>query len=240
MGAMRACLGHRLPLPPRSGGCPRGARDHLEPDSVLHLHRQRLTVCSLERCLVKLLPESAAPRWVLFRFRKHFAGIFIMLSSHLAQRVGLLAALLLPASFANSSRALPPLGGNGQHAGKGIAKELHAAKELLEQADHDYDGYRAKAVHHITEALHDLHGHHQNGAAKSGQKPPHTPKNNNGAGGNGAGHKPHEPQANSDAQLQKAAQILAAAEGQLGSQHPKAHAEVQAAINDIAIALKKK
>jgi hypothetical protein len=159
-----------------------------------------------------------------------------MLASHLAQRVGLVAALLVPAAFVNLTQALPPLGGTGQgqHGGNGVAKELHAAKALLEHADHDYDGYRAKAVHHITEALHELHGHQHNGKAGQHGQSPKAGQNKGGAA------KLREPQGNSDAQLREAAQLLATAEGKLGSSHPKAHAEVQAAINDIAMALKKK
>ncbi len=169
----------------------------------------------------------------------------IMFSSHLAHRVGVFAALMFSVAVTGQTHAVMPVGGtSGQH--KGVLMELHAAKELLEHADHDYDGYRAKAVHHITEAIRDLreaHKAHESGTSKAGQPGLHAQKNNgNGSGqgaGKGAGQKHHEPQASSDAQIEKAAQLLAAAEGKLGS-HPKAHAEIQAAISDIAMALKKK
>lgn len=168
-----------------------------------------------------------------------------MFRLHLAHRVGIFAALMFSVAVTGQARAVVPVGGtSGQH--KGVLMELHAAKELLEHADHDYDGYRAKAVHHITEAIHDLreaHKAHESGNGKAGQPGLHAQKNNgNGSGqgaGKGAGQKLHEPQANSDSQLQKAMQLLAAAEGKLGS-HPRAHAEIQAAINDISAALKKK
>src|SRR5262249_44315284 len=63
--------------------------------------------------------------------------------------------------------ALTP--GRAQAIGAGVAKalavrpvvlELRATKQLLERADHDYKGHRARAVHEINAAIHSLDGHH--------------------------------------------------------------------------------
>jgi hypothetical protein len=72
--------------------------------------------------------------------------------------------------------------------------ELRAAKHWLNEANHDYQGHRAKAVTEVSHAIHQLeeHPHH---------KPHHKEIHN---------HKPaiHEPQKISDAQMVLAHQIV--------------------------------
>jgi hypothetical protein len=80
-----------------------------------------------------------------------------------------------------------------------LIQELKAARALLHRANHDYDGHRAKAIHHVTHAIHALEGtpvpkHH---AAKA------------------KGPAVHEPQSVSDAQLQQALQQIKMVQTQL-------------------------
>jgi hypothetical protein len=123
---------------------------------------------------------------------------------------------------------------------------LKQAKALLEEANHDYQGHRAKAVHAIHEALHELeHHHHAAGtagakanpqvqAAKAAAKAAHATAAKNGAGTNGV----HENQAASDQQLQSAQQLLAKVQTELSSgKHPHALAHVQTAMKELQTAL---
>jgi hypothetical protein len=137
-------------------------------------------------------------------------------------------------AFTSSASAITP-GTSGfnsamRHANDRIVKELHAAKALLEKADHDYDGHRAKAVHHITEAIHELNGHHQQQHHKTSTAQ-HTQHHN-------SGKKMKEPQNVSDAQLREAAALVAKAQSQLGSTHPKVQAQLTLAEKELATALK--
>src|SRR5271165_7026494 len=40
----------------------------------------------------------------------------------------------------------------------GIIGQLKSVRAILEHADHDYQGHRAKAVHEITQAIHGMQG----------------------------------------------------------------------------------
>jgi hypothetical protein len=125
---------------------------------------------------------------------------------------------------------------------------LHQAHKLLATADHDYKGHRAKAEADIGHAIRELTAHHnggQHGAVGGANK---------GAGGQGAaaavkkaqagnggqaagnGNAPRIPQAQSDAQLKQALQLLTGIHGQLPGGH-KAAAHVHAAINELNTAL---
>lgn len=149
------------------------------------------------------------------------------------------ASMLLSALAMNTAMAFPAIRAPGARTGAtqqphtAIVGELKATRTLLEQADHDYKGHRAKAVHEISHAIHVLeHGmgkHHA--AGPTGPKPVvEKPK-----GGN-------EPQAVSDKQLQQAITQLTAIGGQLtslkGEHHMKAAEAVQAAIAELNTALK--
>jgi hypothetical protein len=113
-------------------------------------------------------------------------------------------------------------------------EELHKAKELLEKADHDYDGHRVKAIEDIEKAIHTLHPHH---AGKGGKSEKHEPKKSEGG---------KEPQKKSDGQLREAMKILEEVEKQLhekhakggGEHHHKAAEDVKHAIVQLHDALK--
>jgi hypothetical protein len=109
-----------------------------------------------------------------------------------------------------------------------VVKELHATAHLLNQADHDYKGHRAKAVHEIHLAIHILHpGTHK-----------HTGTTNKSTTNNGATGTPKEPQAVSDAQLKQALQQLKSIHSQLNNNAPpQAIAAVRAAIHQLHVAL---
>ena len=98
-------------------------------------------------------------------------------------------------------------------------KELHKAHHLLAEADHDYGGHRAKAAEEVHKALKEL-----------GHAKPHVP----GAGKPKSGG---EPQAVSDGQLREAQQMLKDALPHLNKNHPRAHANIEAAIAQITLAL---
>jgi hypothetical protein len=123
-------------------------------------------------------------------------------------------------------------GGDRRRAGEGVGRPadghgIAGDEELLERADHDYKGHRARAVHEITAAIHAVEGrpHHA-------RRLPHIPKPH--------AHRPArtEPQAVSDAQLRQAIQQLAAVEAQLGTLHPKARAAIAAAVRELHTALR--
>ena len=155
--------------------------------------------------------------------RKLFSGTGLSI-------VAFLTGLVL-ASTATAQTVTPPV---REPANAAVIKTLISAHKLLAEANHDYDGHRAKAAQEVHEAVMAL-GHHRHPKAQPGTTP------NNGAGvppkgGNGGQQKTHEPQSVSDGQLQQAQQLLQAALTQLGN-HPKAAASVKAAIAEINLAL---
>jgi hypothetical protein len=101
---------------------------------------------------------------------------------------------------------------------------LHQVHGLLATANHDYDGHRAKAVHHVSQAIHELGGTHKG--------------TNKGANANANGNGPaiREPQAQSDAQLQQAIQLLNGLQGQVAN--AKAAEHLKEAIAELNTALK--
>ena len=143
-----------------------------------------------------------------------------------------LVALFTTLALTTGARAgIPAIGAHvGGHAGNAVVvAELHAAKALLERADHDYKGHRAHAVHLITEAIHELHPHHKHAG---GGKSMHA------GAGKGTGQKLKEPQPVSDAQLREAIGILTKAHALLGTHHAKAAGHIQQAIAELHTALK--
>ena len=105
-------------------------------------------------------------------------------------------------------------------ANAALIKTLKQAHYLLAHADKDYDGHRAKAAEAVHKALKDLGCHHKK--AKPGST-------------HSSHAKMHEPQANSDAQLKQALQLLQGV--QFAGSHPKAAGHVQHAIREINTAL---
>ncbi len=141
------------------------------------------------------------------------------------------------ASFASAQAIATPPRANGttKHA---ELESLRQAHRLLVEADHDYDGHRAKAAEAVHKAIKELEGKH------------HGKKVQPGSAGAAAGVtiKPpkaklpaiHEAQANSDAQLRQAQAILQEVQAELNSHHPKAAAHTAAAMTEINTALRLK
>src|SRR5262249_47877629 len=113
-----------------------------------------------------------------------------------------------------------------------MLQEMHQAHHLLHEANHDYDGHRAKAAEELHKAIKALHAtlphHHQ----KAHPLPTLAVKQ----------PAVHEDQAKSDAQLRDARKILKVVELQLAAStelhHQKAAADVAKAIEQIDVALK--
>jgi hypothetical protein len=116
-----------------------------------------------------------------------------------------------------------------------IIKSLRQAHHLLVRADHDYDGHRAKAAEEVAKALRDLGYHHK----KTVTTTPAAAVVTNPTVHAGQ-PKLHESQGSSDAQVQQALQILQGTVSQLSGKHPKALANINAAIGQINTALKLK
>jgi hypothetical protein len=116
-----------------------------------------------------------------------------------------------------------PFAAEAQKAKKAVnnqaVQELKAAHQLLAAANHDYNGHRAKAAGEVHKAIREL-GHQHDGTIRPAK---------------GGGSK--EEQALSDAQLLQAQKGLASTLSHLNSRHPRAHTNVQAAINEINLAL---
>jgi hypothetical protein len=144
-------------------------------------------------------------------------------------RIVALAALVLGIAVQAGMAHAPKgkKGGKGaKHSHAEQIHELHQVRALLESANYDYNGHRAKAVHHITQAIHDLeaaHGHH-------GKK----------------GHSKHRPgirekQRISDDQLQQAAGTLATIQKQLAAapdgKGAKASGHLDSAVKELHVAL---
>jgi hypothetical protein len=117
---------------------------------------------------------------------------------------------------------------------------LKSAKKMLEGANHDYKGHRAKAVHAIHEAILELEHH----------KGKHVPANPAVAAAKANAHaaekainaatpKVHEAQLASDVQVKTAQQLLLQVQAVLSTgNHPKASGHVQTAIQELETALK--
>jgi len=116
-----------------------------------------------------------------------------------AKRVALLAAPLLAAcALASSASAAPPQTQAGSnHKLRETIHVLASVKKTLKMADHDYGGHRAKAVHDVGAAEHQL---------RLALKAVHKKKP--GTGKPGKGTTPREPQRLSDAQLAEAIPVL--------------------------------
>jgi hypothetical protein len=138
-----------------------------------------------------------------------------------------------------------------------VREALHWAHKLLAEADHDYDGHRARAAHEVHLALEELGAHHSHPAVASsgttatqataaarhvtGSATPAahvTPAATATAAHVGAGTLGgHESQAKSDAQLRRAREILRMASAEISARHPRAHVHVREAIGEIDRAL---
>jgi hypothetical protein len=126
--------------------------------------------------------------------------------------------------------------------------QLQSAYNTLQQADHDYQGHRVRAMAEIAMAMRHLGGGGQmNGMGMNGMGAGINGAGNiNGAGAGGA----RRPQAQSDAALRQAIGYLRNARNQLGSgmngnsamgggqgQTHRAHGPISKAINELEVAL---
>jgi hypothetical protein len=139
---------------------------------------------------------------------------------------GLAALACLLGEARGASPSLPKSGGAG---GEKVVKALHHAKHLLAEANHDYDGHRAKAARDVAEAIHELsHGHKH-----------HTAKHHTGMMGSKGGKKSGEAQKKSDHELEEALKILNEAKTQLHHEHhKKALHHVEEAIKQLHMAVR--
>ena len=117
-----------------------------------------------------------------------------------------------------------------------VVNAWKSAHQLLVVADHDYDGHRALAAREVHKALMEL-GHKQSDAVTGAV----GAANPSAAGQKKASltsqAKGNESQANSDAQLRQAQQLLQGVLPQFGTRHSKAASNVKAAIGQINAAL---
>jgi len=168
-----------------------------------------------------------------------------------------LAALVLVAGLqANTRSSKVPMGGGNKTAPQGaitqqLVTELQTTKNLLQNADHDYQGHRARAVHHVGAAIHALLGQQNTQTsgvknttanAQGGNPQRVNPQPGNAQGRNPQGGNNPLPQAVSDAQLQKAIQQLQIIHQQMtttsGKNHGHAAGHIQNAIGELNTALK--
>jgi hypothetical protein len=147
--------------------------------------------------------------------------------------IGVLTLLMgMAIGSTSSAQSAVPSSGTTKSEKSELVQELRSAHKLLAVADHDYDGHRARAAAEVHKAIKDLLGTHHPKKAKSGSAttPPVNPPAKQPA--------VHEPQATSDAQLRQAQTILQGVLAELNAHHPKAAANIDAAIVEINTALK--
>ncbi len=147
-------------------------------------------------------------------------------------RVTVLASWVL-LSVGSASRAAQPT--------TGVAAELKTVRTVLEKADHDYDGHRAKAVGEVTKAIHALKGTGVNRAMLTPQqraalRAAHQAKAV-AKQARAAVPPVHEAQALSDQQLNAALQALTQIAAQMGTAAPVAQQHVANAIGELKTAL---
>ena len=149
--------------------------------------------------------------------------VFTRTGCQLAVAAGLVLVPATPAYPAIVAKIPSPrtqLKATQQHAS--VLAQLHSAHAHLINADHDYQGHRARAAQEVAAAIHAITGKHHHHHAKAGGP-----------------NRPRMPQAQSDTHLAQASKILSTAVGNLPAGH-KATAKVHAALNEINTALKVK
>jgi hypothetical protein len=114
--------------------------------------------------------------------------------------------------------------------------QLHTAKKLLETAIHDYDGHRAKAVHELHEAIKVLEEHHKAHTTVTGQPTAPSVKPAQAQ----VVPQPEITQAQSDAQLRQAANLIQGVQSVLSPSSPhhiKAAVHLNDAVKELGIAV---
>ena len=126
------------------------------------------------------------------------------------------------------AEAVQKQGGKGKGDNTQIVEELHHVVKLLNEADRDYDGHRAKAVEEVHKAIKALDAKHKPPAVGTTTTPKPPP--------------PKEEQEKSDKQLNAARDKLQTIQtklaGMAGEHHKKAAADVGIAIQELNTALK--
>jgi len=131
---------------------------------------------------------------------------------------------------------------NGQNNGQ-LLSALHSTMARLNQADHDYQGHRARAVHELGQAIHTLQPpSRMTGMANPG--PARLAGGNGNRAGVGKGQGQRMPQAQSDQHLQAARQTLMTIQtrmsaGGMGASaaHQRVGGHVQRAVQELNTAL---
>jgi hypothetical protein len=124
-------------------------------------------------------------------------------------------------------------------AATGVVAQLKAIRAVLEHADHDYKGHRAKAVQEITKAIHAIEGVGARRAALTPQQKAalQAARQAKIATKQGASKPEGEPQALSDQQLKSMVTQLTQVSAQIGTAKPVAQQHVQNAIVELQAAL---
>lgn len=113
-----------------------------------------------------------------------------------------------------------------------VVTGLHEAKLLLDTADRDYDGHRASAVGHVKSVIEDLTPLLGNKKVVTAAKKTET--------GPSPSTTPGLTQAQSDAQLKQAREMIAELSGHIPPKHGFSVEHVKKAIAELDIALKVK
>jgi hypothetical protein len=117
-----------------------------------------------------------------------------------------------------------------------VLQEIRSAQKLLAEADHDYDGHRAKALAEVHTAINAISGNrsqtnNQSASAAASAAGKHSSEKKSSE---------KESQEKSDAQLQQAQTILQGLQQEVATHHSKASRNVNSAITEINAALSKK
>ena len=153
---------------------------------------------------------------------------------------------LASVASAQTTTITPPITGTANQSRQSEMASLRQAHRLLAEADHDYDGHRAKAAEEVHKAIMDLREAHHAKSDQSGPGHEGTARTGSGhversahavVGGTNQTGKVREPQATSDSQLRQALSLLQGVQPELTSQHPNAATNVAAAITEINTAL---
>jgi hypothetical protein len=111
---------------------------------------------------------------------------------------------------------------------------LKTVKQMLEAANHDYAGHRAKAVHAVHKAIQEIEHH----TPKAPPNPAAAVAKANARAANAKIPPVHEAQIASDVQLRAAQELLVKVQAELATgKHPKAIAHVQLALQELQVAL---
>jgi hypothetical protein len=139
--------------------------------------------------------------------------------------------------------------GNAHQINNQLVTELRGTMRLLHQADHDYNGHRARAIQHLSRAVNTIHPStnmgQMNGMNRGQGNGAAGARAGLGKGGNrtGAANGQNKmPQAQSDQHLQQAMQRLTVIQNQISNvgsnqRHAQALNHIQQATQELRVAL---